>query len=565
MGKNSEQSGDAHGQPGRSARAGPEVKSRAEIAGRKSKKQIRRSYRADRVIEFVEQLTIPSGAGQGSHFRLRDWQKKFIRDIYEPHTKDGLRCVRRAILSIARKNGKTALIACLVLAHLVGPEAIQNGEIYSAANDRDQAALVFKTARQIVEADSELREMVRIIPSTKTLVCYANGSFYRAISAESGTKHGLNPSAVIFDELAQSKNRDLYDVLDTSMGARAEPLFIVISTQSNDPEHILSKLIDDGLNSRDPTIVCHLYEAAEDGDIFDPKEWKKANPALGDFRSLADLKAIADKTKRMPAEEPKFRNLYLNQRVAPVSSLIARPEWEACSGEVSFKDGEEVYLALDLAAVVDLAALMMGSAGDKTKVKPFFWKPADLLKDHSQRDFGTGNLRYVEWHKDGYLEASPGRSIDPAVIALRIAELCQRYNVLGIAYDRWRIQDLLREFDRVGLHAYEDTGEKKGDGLRLIPWGQGFRDMAPAIDALELEVIDRTLVHPSNPVLSWNIANAVAVTDPSGNRKLDKNKARFRIDGAVALSMLCGLKSRDRNVPAPISPWDDPGFKMQVA
>lgn len=495
-------------------------------------------------------MKVPSGEGQGGKFRLREWQKRFIRDIYEPHdTVTMRRKVRRAILSIARKNGKTALIAALVLVHLVGPEATVNGEIFSAANDREQAAQVFKVARQIVEADSELSEIIRVIPSTKTLVCYANGSFYRAISAEAGTKHGLNPTFVIFDELAQAKSRDLYDVLDTSMGARAEPLFVVISTQSNDPEHILSKLIDDGLNANDPTIACHLYEVPEDTkDIFDPRVWKKANPALGDFRSLPDLKAIADKAQRMPAEEPKFRNLYLNQRVAPVVSLISRAEWMACAGEVTFESKEEVYLALDMSAVVDLTALVMGSAGDKTKVRPFIWKPEDLLSEHSDRDFGSKVNRYTEWWKAGHLLTSPGRSIDPAVVATKIAELTSEYTVLGLAYDRWRIADLLREFDRIGLQAWEDKGgEKQGTGLRLIPWGQGYKDMAPAIDALELEVINRTLIQPGNPVLTWAMANAVATMDPAGNRKLDKDKARFRIDPAVALSMMVGLKSRDRS------------------
>ncbi|WP_375414637.1 terminase large subunit [uncultured Bradyrhizobium sp.] len=497
---------------------------------------------------------------------MREWQKKFVRAIYEPHNwVNGrlLRRVRRAILSIARKNGKTALIAALVLVHLVGPEAERNGEIYSAANDREQAAQVFKVARQFVEADSELSEIIRIIPSTKTLVCYANGSFYRAISAEAGTKHGLNPTFVIFDELAQAKSRDLYDVLDTSMGARSEPLFVVISTQSNDPEHILSKLIDDGAGAKDPRIVCHLYEVPEDcKDVFDPRVWKKANPALGDFRSLADLKAIADKAERMPAEEPKFRNLYLNQRVAPISSLISRKEWTACAGQVEFVEKEEVYLALDMSAIVDLSALIMGSAGDETKVRPFIWKPEELLRDHSDRDFGSGNNRYGEWHKAGHLLVSPGRSIDPAVVARKIAELFNTYTVLGLAYDRWRIADLLREFDRVGLEAWEDKGnEKQGSGLRLIPWGQGFKDMAPAIDALELDVLGRNLVHPSNPVLTWAMGNAVATMDPAGNRKLDKDKARFRIDPAVALTMMCGLKSRDLNSVRP-SVYEERGIIM---
>lgn len=461
---------------------------------------------------------------------------------------NGRRQVRRAILSVSRKNGKTALIATLALCHLIGPESVTNGEVYSAANSRDQAGQIFKIAAQIVRADPELSAMLRVVDSTKTISCYSNGSFYRAISAEAGVQHGLNPSMVIFDELAQAKSRDLYDVLDTSMGARTEPLFVVISTQSNDPEHILSKLIDDGLNSDDPTIVCHLYEVPEETkDIYDPREWKKANPALGDFRSLADLKAVADKAKRMPAEEPKFRNLFLNQRVAPISSLISKPEWMACVGPAEFEPKEEVYLALDMSAVVDLTALVMGSAGEKTKVRPFLWKPEELLAEHSNRDFGSGNSRYVQWHKSGELLVSPGRTINPEVVARKIIEIWGDFTVLGLAYDRWRIADLLREFDRLGFEAWEDKGgEKTGSGLRLVPWGQGFKDMAPAVDALELEVTNRKLEHPSNKVLNWAMGNAVATMDPAGNRKIDKDKARFRIDPAVALTMLVGLKSRDR-------------------
>lgn len=513
--------------------------------------------KADRVIEFIKCLTVPSGVGQGGSFDLRPWQVKFIRDIYSPHNSNDLRVVRRAILSIARKNGKSALIAALVLVHLIGPEAIENGEIYSAANDREQASVVFRVAAQIVRADSELSDKLKIVDSTKTIANHANGSFYKALSAEAGTKHGLNPSMVVFDELAQAKSRDLYDVLDTAMGARSEPLFITISTQSNDPQHILSKLIDDGLSSGDPRIVCHLYAVPDDvKDIFDEKGWRLANPALGDFLNLEDMRAESAKAQRIPAEEPRFRNLRLNQRVAPISSLISRPEWTACAGDVRFDPKEDVYLGLDMSAVVDLTALVMGSAGDKTKVQLFAWKPEDLLRDHSDRDFGSGNARYVQWHKEGHLLVSPGRSIDPAVVVNKIAELTQNYNVLGLAYDRWRIADIMREFDRIGLEAWEDKGgEKKGSGLRLISWGQGFRDMAPAIDALEIEVIERKLVHPANPVLTWAMANAVAVTDPAGNRKLDKEKARFRIDPAVALTMVCGLKSRDRKEDFNADAW----------
>ncbi|MBR0753487.1 terminase large subunit [Bradyrhizobium jicamae] len=486
----------------------------------------------------------------GKPFKLEPFQKLFIRAIYEPYLGQR-RAVRRAILSMARKNGKTALIAAIVLAHLVGPEAIIHGEIYSAANDRDQAAIVYKFARQMVELDAELLELIELVPSTKTMVARRTGSVYRAISAEAGTKHGYLPSLVIYDELAQAKNRDLYDVLDTSFGAREEPLFIVISTQSNDPEHIMSKLIDDGISGIDPAIVCHLYAADEDCELADEKQWKKANPALGKFRDYEDLATAIRKAIRMPAEEPKVRNLFLNQRVSPIASLISRAEWMACAGDAALQDGEEVYLALDLSSTVDLTALLIGSAADPCRIQPFFWKPRESLTEHSARDFGSGSHRYREYADAGFLKVSPGKSINPEVIALFIAEMTQRYRVKGMAYDRWRINDLLREFDRIGLQAFED-GEKGGDGLRLVPWGQGFKDMGPSIDALELAVIERQLIHPNNPLMNWNMANAVATMDPAGNRKLDKDKARFRIDGAVALAMLLGLRSRDRAPSKPI-------------
>lgn len=453
---------------------------------------------------------------------------------------------------MARKNGKTALIAALALAHLHGPEAIPNGEIYSAANDRKQAAQVFKFAAQIVRSDPELLRDLRVIDSTKVIYCPSNGSRYEALSSETGTKHGLSPSMVIYDELAQAKKRDLFDVLDTAMGARFEPLFLTISTQSNDPEHILSKLIDDGLNGDDPSIVCHLYAAREDCDLDDEEQWAAANPALGDFRDREDLRQMVEKAKRLPAEEPKVRNLLLNQRVSPHSALISRVEWMACRRTVAIEDGEAVYLALDMSSVNDLTSLMIASADPQdTRLLPLFWKPGAVLQEHSKRDFGSGERRYVQWRDEGHLLTSGERAIDPLDVAMKIADLTQRFRVLGLAYDRWRIRDLMREFDRVGLATHAE-GDKDPSGLRIVPWGQGYRDMAPAIDALEAEIIKGHLSHPGNPVLNWNLANAIAVADPAGNRKIDKSKVRFRIDGAVTAAMVLGLKAKDRSVSVPV-------------
>jgi phage terminase large subunit-like protein len=506
--------------------------------------------RAAAVIEFIEKLIIPSGIGEGRPLVLMPWQRAFVRDIYRPHL-GGRRLVRRAILSVARKQGKTALTAALALAHLIGPEAIVNGEIYSCANDRDQAGICFKFARQMVERDPRLKEMIDLVPSTKTMAGRSSGSVYRAVSRESSTKHGYAPSVVIYDELAQSKGRELYDVFDTSFGARNEPLFVAISTQSNDTEHILSRLIDDGLAHDDPTIVCHLHAADEGCALDDEKEWKKANPALGVFRDAEDLATAIRKAMRMPAEEPKVRNLFPNQRVEPSAPLLARAEWMACAGDATLVSGERVYLALDMAQKLDTAALAIATVADPVRAQVIFWKPAATLAEHSRRDFGVGNDRYGEWAHARHLRLSPGRSIDPEIVATEIADLDRRFQVQALAFDRWGTDELWRECDRIGLRTFVD-GEKGGSGLRIVPWGQGYRGMSRAIDTLEVLVFERRLVHPNSPCLNWHIGNAVATTDPAGNRKMDKEKAKFRIDGAVALAMAVGLRASDRNAPTPI-------------
>lgn len=510
-----------------------------------SAKRKRSRKRAARIIEFIEKLTVPSGKGAGKPFRLRAWQKRFIRAVYEPHVfseGEWRRETRRAILSMGRKNGKTALIAALVLVHLVGPESDVHGELYSAANDREQASVIYNFARQMVELDADLMQMTVLVPSVKRMVAKATGSVYRAISAEAGTKHGLNPTFVVYDELSQSKDRALFDALDTSMGARIDPLFVVISTQSNDPQHILSQLIDDGLRAQDPSIVCHLYEVPlEQNDIFDEKCWRLANPALGDFRSLPEMRTLAARAKRLPSFEAPFRNLYCNQRVDSQSPFIARTEWFACQADATLDLGEEIYLGLDLSSTTDLLALVGVSARNGDRCKAWFWKPAALVHAHETRD----RAPYVQWAREGWLNTPDGRAIDYGFVARFIAELGADYQIRGLAYDRWRIENLLREFADIGCAAYVEGKDENEIGLRLVPWGQGFKDMAPAIDALELSIIERRFRHDGNPVLTFCFANAVVVTDPAGNRKLDKSKTRFRIDGAVATVMAIGLKARD--------------------
>lgn len=495
---------------------------------------------------------------------MRGWQKDYIRAIYEPEVFDDevgdyQRLIRTAILSIARKNGKTAIIAALVLCHLVGPEAILNGEIYSAATEKDQAALVFKMARQMVEADEELQAIVEVVESRKTLVARATGSIYRAVSAEAGSKHGFNPSVVIYDELAQAKNRDLFDALDTSQGARDEPLMIIISTQSADPRHVLSELIDDALSGEDPTTVAHVYSVDDDVEnIFDEEVWYDANPALGDFRSLAEMRKHASRAERSPSFEPVFRNLYLNQRVSRATPAVSRREWAACMDKNNkLVPGEEIYLGLDLSATTDLSAMVAVSKNNGDRVAAWFWKPGDMLEEHTRRD----RFDYVRYEREGLLEAPPGKAVKYGFIAKRIAEIRTEFKIVGLAYDRWRIKNLLQDLDAIGVDSYLDGKEdEKSGALRLIPFGQGFVDMAPAIEALEIAVLERTLVHPGHPILTFCFMNAIALSDPAGNRKLDKSATRFRIDGAVACTMAMGAKARDVRTPPKESVYEKRGL-----
>ncbi|WP_395444044.1 terminase large subunit [Caulobacter sp. UC70_42] len=529
-----------------------------------------KNQRAERVIAFVEQLTVMIGDGTGQKLKLRPFQRDFIYKVYAPHSKiTGKRVVRRAVYSVARKNGKTELAAALILCHLIGPESEPNGEIYSAANDRVQAGIVFKAIERFINAEPALRAVLKVVRGTKTVYVTrsdikAAGSVFRALSSDAGRQHGLNPSLILYDELAQSRSRELFDTLATSQGARSEPLLMVTSTQNDDPTHVLSEMIDSA--DDDPTRVVALHSAPEGCDLMDEAAWLAANPALGEFRDRDELVAMAKEAVRLPSFEQQFRLLYLNQRVPLHSSLIAATDWRACGPTITdaprfslsdtwdFEPGEQVYLGLDMSLRTDLTALVAVSAGQQSRAKANFFKPEDHLRDHSDRD----RQHYDIWRKQGWLTATPGRSVDPKWVAHRIREINDRNPVVGVAYDRAYIGELLRCLSDIGVVAQE--GE--GPGIRLVPWGQGFTSMGIAVNAFEHAVLQGELQHDGNPIQTWNVLNAVSVSDPAGNRKIDKTKVRMRVDGAVALAMALGLKSQDRQAGPERSLWDDPTFSL---
>lgn len=481
--------------------------------------------RGERVCEFIARYCrVPEGAQVGKPIQLADFQRKFILDVYDnPHG------TRRAYLSVGRKNGKTALIACLLLAHLVGPEARMNAQIVSGALSREQAALVFNLAAKMVQLSPELSKLVRIVPSGKRLIGLAMNTEFRALAAEGRTAHGLSPVLAILDEMGQVRGpqNDFVDAITTSQGAHENPLLIVISTQAPTDADLMSIWLDDAIRSEDPSIVCHLYTAPEDCDLMDRGAWSAANPALGLFRSTQDVEEQARQAERMPASENTFRVLTLNQRVNMVSAFVSPGVWKAGNGPPASFDGP-IYGGLDLSATTDLTAFVLTCRKDAVlHVQAHFWMPQEMVAEASRRD----RAPYDVWVREGLLKTTPGKVIDYDFVARDIGEICAGLDIVRVGFDRWRM-------DRMNLAL-----ERQAVELPLEPFGQGYVSMSPALDALEADLLNGAVRHGGHPVLTMCAANAVAVPDPAGNRKLDKSKATGRIDGMVALAMAEGVEA----------------------
>lgn len=490
-------------------------------------KKVKEYGLAGELIEFCEMLRVPEGAQVGRRMVLREWQKVILRDAFNDPD------LRRLIISFSRKQGKTALAAMLLLAALVGPLARLNSQIYSAAQSRDQAAIVFHLAVKMYQLTPELHGLLVIRDSKKEIYCPSTGVLYRALSADATTAYGFSPRLAIHDELGQviGPSSGLYDAIETGAGAQDKPLSIIISTQAMGDADLLSTLIDDALTGRDPHTKCYLFTIPEDLDAYDPANWHLANPALGDFCNMDEFMALAERAQAMPAFEPKFLNLNCNRRVSADAGMLSPTVWKENARppeEIAFQENE-IHMGLDLSARQDLSAAVVTARDEKgdIHVRCKFWTPEKSLKEREHRD----KAGYSMWVKQGFLTAVAGVSVDYRQIALWLIRFYNAYPTLtSIRFDRWRIDELKRELSRFG-----EDGEAI-NGL-LVEHGQGFRDMAPAIDRVEELALQGKLRHGMQPVLTWNVSNCVVTTDPAGNRKLDKRKRTGRIDGAQALIM----------------------------
>ena len=486
--------------------------------------------RADRAVRFIENLKHTKGRWAGKRFWLLPWQEQIIRDVFGIVDVHGNRQFRTAYVEIPKKNGKSELAAAVAL-YLLYADNEPSAEVYGAAADRQQASIVFDVARQMVDMTPALVKRSKIMAAGKRIVNYSNAGYYQVLSAEVGTKHGLNVSGLVFDELHSQPNRQLYDVLTKGSGdAREQPLYFLITTAGTDRESICyeehMKALDILQGKKiDPSFYPVVYGLPDDADWNDEANWYKANPSLGYTIKIDRVRDAYKDALENPAEENVFRQLRLDQWVG--SSVAWIPEHVYDKGDIPIDieslKGRDCYAGLDLSSTSDITAFVMvfppEAEWENYIVLPHFWLPRETLKLRVRRD----HVPYDVWEKQGLFHITEGNVVDYNFVRKTINELAAEYHICEIGVDRWNATQLITDLD--------------GDGFTMVPIGMGFKDMSPGMKELYKLLLEGKITHGGNPILRWMAGNVVAEIDAAENIKPSKKKATEKIDGIVALIM----------------------------
>jgi phage terminase large subunit-like protein len=477
-----------------------------------------------RAIAFIESLRHTKGRWAGQPFRLLPWQReRVIRPLFGTLRPDGTRQYRTCYVELGRKNGKTTLAAAIAL-YLLCADGEARGEVYSAAGDRDQAALAYNEAVALAGATPALASRCRIVRSGKVIEYAETGGVYRAIPADAAGSHGYNASGIILDEAHVQPNRDLYDTLVTSVGARRQPLIFIITTAGWDRQslcwelHEYARQVAAGVID-DPTFLPILYSAAEEDDWTDPAVWRQANPSLGETVSEEFLAEECARAQQMPEYQNTFRRLYLSQWVSQETRWMPMAAWDAAGAPPAVAPGQRCWVGLDLASTTDLAALVALFRGDDGtySVLPYLFAPEASARERGQRD----RAPYERWAAEGYLELTPGNVIDYGRIAARLDALLEAYDVVEVGYDPWNATQFIQP--------YADAG------VVCTPVRQGYQSLSEPTKRLLALVLEGKMRHGGHPVLRWMADNVVVRTDENENVRPIKPSARQRIDGIVAL------------------------------
>lgn len=503
---------------------------------------------SNRVITFIEKaLFHVKGEHAGKPFTLEEFQK---REIIEPlfgwKTEDGLRRYRNAFVGIPRKNGKSHLASAIAL-YMLFADGEFGAEVYSAAADRDQARLVFNLAKSMVQGSPYLSKIAKVY---KNEIAFPKmEGIYRVISADAKTKFGFNSSAIILDELMAQKNRELFDALNTSTGARRQPLMLSISTAGFEENSICreiwtySERILNG-SIKDDGFFAYITQATEQDDWTSPETWRKANPGYGVTIKPEYLAAECERAKNNPAYQDTFKRLHLNMWVSSESKWIPNAEWDACGTEkVPDLTGRKCYGGLDLSSVSDLTSFVLvfppEKDGEPIYVLPHFWIPAENIIERERRD----KVPYSAWSRDGFIFATPGNTVDYDEVYNKIVELAAKYKIVDVAFDRWNSAAIVTKLADAGL--------------TMVQLGQGFASMSTPSKELYRLILDRKLSHGGQPVLRWNAENVIVVSDDAGNIKPSKARSKEKIDGIVALIMALDRLNRHDSEKKKSSVYED--------
>jgi len=473
--------------------------------------------KAARAVKFFESLKHTKGEFSGKPFFLLPWERQVVWDVYGTVNADGARIYKTVYVEIPKKNGKSELAAAASLYHIFADGEI-NGEVYGCAAEREQASIVFDVAVDMVNQVPELQKRTKFNLSKRRITDKKSGTFYQVLSSESYTKHGLNVSACVFDELHAQPNRDLYDVMTFGAGdARRQPIWWIITTAGDDPDRVsigwevhehAQKILAGEIT--DPTFYAVIYNYDGD-DIYNPENWKKANPSLGTTIKMESVEESAGKSMQSKANERLFRWLRLNQWITTkLTTWQSVDLFDQTVGTWDRRDlvGRDCFVGLDLSSTTDLTAtaLVFPPQGDQLDWRVIWdtWIPADGMTERINND----HVPYNVWHRNSWITATDGNVIDYTNIRERILEYKKLYNVKEIPLDRTFSTMLVQELEK--------------EGLLCVDIPQTFATLTDPINLVETLLKQGKMTHEPNPVARWAFGNVSVAKNGNGQIKYVK-------------------------------------------
>ena len=549
--------------------AGPHVRDECERHFRDLKTGKKRGIvfdvaEASRAIRFFPQyFRLNGGQFEGKRFHLLPWQEFIVGSLFGwKDTNNGFligrkgnvypRRFRVAFIETGKGTGKSPLAAGVGLL-MLSSDGEARAEVYAAATKKDQAKVLFRDAVAMVEQSPKLFESLQLTGGNeKNNIAYLKrGSFFRPISTEDRGKgqSGPRPHCGLLDEIHEHPTNAMVEMMRAGTKWRQQALIFMITNSGSDRTSVCYDYHDYGAKVAANEIqddsffsyVCSLDKNDKD-EYEDPFEdescWEKVNPSLGVTTTMKYLREQVTAARGMPSKENLVRRLNFCEWTDAQDAWLTRKVWTQCEYHLDLDElvGRRCVAGLDLSGRKDLTALALAFEPDGDDVIDLFvefWTPKDTLKDRADTD----RVPYDLWVKQKHLHATPGKSIQYSFVAKRISDLNALYTIEELAYDRYRIEDLLDELEEAGVEAYDDEEKRLHKGIWLKPHGQGFVDMGKAVEIFEDYILNGKLRVHANPVLRWNVASAVLDKDAAENRKFTKRKSTGRIDGVVASAM----------------------------